>query len=124
MTATCVFVYGTLRTGERNHHWISECPLLARPACVEGFTLYDFGPYPIACPSPEADDRIAGELYHISNPATWKDLDHLEGYPDHYTRGEVRVRDSQGGIRTAFIYFMDKPPAQARRIPQGDWLQR
>lgn len=118
-----VFVYGTLRAGEPNHSYLAACTRLLSCARVPGFVLYDLGPFPAACPAPEGRDGVLGELYRVTQDATLAMLDQLEGYPELYDRGEVRVLDPQEGVWPARMYFMHRPPQSGRPIPGGDWLR-
>lgn len=40
-----VAVYGTLKHGHRNHHWLNGADMLGQDR-LTGITLYDLGPYP------------------------------------------------------------------------------
>ena len=63
MTATdLVFVYGTLRPGERNAHWLTRARHLGPAVSPAAYTLCDTGPYPAALKA-----RVAGRLGHLSN---------------------------------------------------------
>ena len=72
-----VFVYGTLRRGERNHYLLKNAKLLYEQAWTFG-QLFDT-PYhfPVLYESP--NNKIYGELYEITEDElklliVWKDL--------------------------------------------------
>jgi len=59
-----LFVYGTLKRGEYNHHCLSNSTYIS-DAKVEGFTLYDTGyGYPAAVEKEHS--CITGEIYETS----------------------------------------------------------
>ena len=75
---TRVFVYGTLRPGQRNHHYMAtatHCGAYTTPAC---FTLLDTGPYPAALD--EGDTALVGDVFEVDDD-TFAALDVLEGEP-------------------------------------------
>ena len=92
---TCVFVYGTLKRGEKRASMWPHAPLLVRRATVTA-ALYDLGDYPAMV---EGDDAVVGELWEM-NPAQMADtlltLDQIEGYAgrpdDLYVRVTVDCR--------------------------------
>ena len=59
-----VFVYGSLKRGMANHGELHGAAELGR-ARLEGLTLYDLGPFPMAIPSSEPGCAIEGELYQV-----------------------------------------------------------
>ena len=109
----CVFVYGTLLRGERNHHWMRGAVLLGRASTPRGYSLWSLGQYPVACPFGRG--RIRGEVYRLNQAALCR-LDVLEEYPRYYRRCLL-----QTSLGLAWIYYQDVPPAKARWLPGGDW---
>jgi len=108
-----VFVYGTLRRGEANHHWLGNAPLLGQHRTAARYTLLDLGPYPAAIAT--GNTAIVGELYGLDNGLLAR-LDELEDYPREYTRARIPV--PQG---SAWMYLYRLPPADAVIILGGDW---
>lgn len=116
MGAHLVFVYGTLKAGETNHHWLAGAPFLGRHR-LPGVRLHDLGPYPMALLSENAVDVSHGELYAVE-AAGLERLDELEDFPHLYDRSLRPLADG----RRAWIYH--GPPARVRgtpRVPLGDW---
>lgn len=129
------FVYGTLRTGGRNHavHLAGRCASV-RPAVLEGAALHDGPGFPYAVADP--DHRIVGELVTVRPRAyarTLVSLDLLEDCrPDgtgEYVREPLTVRTGDGGTARAWVYLAG--PAVAGRlrahpalIASGDWSRR
>jgi gamma-glutamylcyclotransferase (GGCT)/AIG2-like uncharacterized protein YtfP len=101
-----VFVYGTLKRGEVNHHWLSEAAFAGR-ACLEGAVLHDLGPFPMAI---EGLGVVWGEAYAVHR-STLERLDRLEGVPRLYQRQPRPLTDG----RTAWVYL--GRPHQVRHVP-------
>jgi gamma-glutamylcyclotransferase (GGCT)/AIG2-like uncharacterized protein YtfP len=77
-----VFVYGTLRQGEENHHFLEGCELVAQYCTGPDFVLFDLGHYPGMV---QGQQEICGEIYRI-NADTLSKLDHLEDVSYEYRR--------------------------------------
>ncbi len=71
-----VAVYGTLKRGHRNHHWLNGADMLGQD-CLCEITLYDLGPYPGAKLTPSAG--VIVEVYAIDAERLAR-LDELEDY--------------------------------------------
>ncbi len=64
-----VAVYGTLKHGHRNHHWLNGADMLGQDR-LTGITLYDLGPYPGAKLTPSTGVTQYGDAWcYIYNPA-------------------------------------------------------
>lgn len=76
-----LFVYGTLKSGERNHRFLSSSHrnrLVEKHAKVSGVFLRDMGQWPGMVYSGNANDIVQGEVWEIDT-ATKTMLDVLEG---------------------------------------------
>jgi len=112
-----VFVYGTLRPGERNHSYLDSATHLAGHTTAAAFTLLDTGPYPAALDT--GTTALVGDIFSVDEP-TFAALDVLEGYPVHYTR---RLIDTEFG--TVWIYlWIAVRDARWPVIEHGDWCRR
>ncbi|KAB2338039.1 gamma-glutamylcyclotransferase [Cytobacillus depressus] len=117
-----VFVYGTLRRNERNHHLLDEATIIAEQAWTTG-SLFDTGNgYPAMLQNKEG--RVYGELYKI-NDKQMGDLDHLEGYfgkgqDNLYERITQKIFTDQGEYE-ANVYVMDIVEKNNIKIRRGDW---
>lgn len=123
-----VFVYGTLRRGEVNDHYLKDAAVIALAASVEG-QLVDTG---LGYPALVRDanrERVVGELYVVDG-ITLAELDRLEDYygtgdpRNEYERIPVRV-ETDSGIYEAWVYvypdgrnLQDLPV-----IEDGDWVR-
>lgn len=113
-----LFVYGTLRAGERAHHHLAGSRLVGPADTEDGYELLDLGDYPALRAAREG--RVHGDLYEVE-PAVLAALDRYEGHPTLFRRGEVRLADGT----TATTYFAHAAGrAGAPRIASGDWRRR
>lgn len=120
MNTIKIVCYGTLMTGECNHHYCRHAVSIKR--CTFKGTLYDTGlGYPAVQLNGESD--VCGELIEVP-AADWTDIDVLEDYPGEYDRKEIEVAPEGGGFDKGWVYFMDKLPEQATLIPGGNWKKR
>lgn len=101
-----LFVYGTLKRGLSNHHWLGEAGYIAEARTAADFALYTIE-YPFLAKSP-ALYPVHGELYLIS-PADLARVDQLEQHPDDYCREPIEVLTRQGERVMAWTYFHPQP---------------
>src|SRR5262245_2875894 len=106
-----IFVYGSLRKGESNHHRFEGFgKTLVATGTVAGFLLKDLGDYPAAIPSSNDRDRIVGEVYEIPDDLAGV-LDRFEQEADFEAR-PVTVVDESGDTPVrieAEAYFFAHP---------------
>jgi gamma-glutamylcyclotransferase (GGCT)/AIG2-like uncharacterized protein YtfP len=120
-----VFVYGTLRQGEYNHHYLRE----ARPQSFNCWTfgkLYDTG---VGYPAMVEDQkgRVVGELYLISNEHLYA-LDELEDYRegrvDNLYERVVRTIYTEGRSEEAYVYLFPLHNIENEiEITSGNWKE-
>jgi gamma-glutamylcyclotransferase (GGCT)/AIG2-like uncharacterized protein YtfP len=111
-----VFVYGTLKRGEKNHHWLEGASWQGE-AELSGVLLHDLGPFPMAV---IGEGTAIGEVYAVEEQGLAR-LDELEGYPRLYDRQKLSLNDG----RQAWVYL--GRPRQVRHAPQvdgGSWHHR
>lgn len=111
-----LFVYGSLRRGERNHAFLHGARFLGRTTTRPRYTLRHSGLTPGMAEN--GHQSVAGELYEL-DAAHLVRLDRLGGAL--YQRGEVELADGSA----AQAFFM--PEAHVRCYPEiasGDWARR
>lgn len=116
-----VFLYGTLKSGQPNHHFITSDPtakLLMDDAYVQG-TMYDMGPYPGI--DPKSPGMSIGEVWDVS-AHTLSRLDQYESHPTFYVRQEVPLLGCTATWQV-WAYFLprDRMPGCAVPMSVGNW---
>ncbi|WP_067929355.1 gamma-glutamylcyclotransferase family protein [Alicyclobacillus shizuokensis] len=119
-----VFVYGTLREHEQNHHLLAGSKIVARQARVRG-RLYDTGEgYPALLEDPEAWTH--GEVYDVSAAVLLR-LDELEEYhgpgeDNLYNRVLMPVQTDAGEMAAQVYVYADASAAAGfPEVAGGDW---
>lgn len=111
-----VFVYGTLRTGEPNHHLLDGLQSTDRILTEPSFELVDLGAYPAMVDG--GDTAVVGEVYRVDADLL-ATLDRLEGHPHFYERRPIPLADGSESL----AYLLPRTDAAGYpRIPGGDWL--
>lgn len=99
---TFVFVYGTLKKGEPNHHWLTNekngfAKFIGSGITMTKFPLIVATKYniPFLLNAPDTGRNINGEIYSIDDTML-TNLDDLEDYPKLYDRNIFHVDASDG----------------------------
>jgi gamma-glutamylcyclotransferase (GGCT)/AIG2-like uncharacterized protein YtfP len=109
-----VFVYGTLKRGQRNEHYLRDAEFIGHFTTGNRYTMYDFGGYPAVCL--RGRRAIEGEVYRVDK-RTFRTLDELEWYPRFYQRIEIRTRYGR-----AWMYIVrPKLCRRRKRLTVGCW---
>lgn len=101
-----VFVYGTLKRGEANHHHLAGQHFVAAARTQPGFTLYQPADYPgMVCDHTDRDG-VTGEIWAV-DPACLARLDEFEGVPEGlYRRVTVPLAAPHTGLAVdAYLYL-------------------
>lgn len=117
-----VFVYGTLKQGLHNHHYLIDQQYLG-PATLPDYTLYAVTPwYPGILPAePGRKSQVDGELYDVDASCVAR-LDHLEDNGATYLRREVTLTLPDGSHTVAWAYIWHQPITPAMPvIPGHQW---
>jgi gamma-glutamylcyclotransferase (GGCT)/AIG2-like uncharacterized protein YtfP len=136
-----VFVYGTLRPGQKYHYLIEKHVVKAVPAFAEGKLYHLLEGYPALLLEKRAAQaengmRIRGDLLEISDLG--KVLPILDELEDYYGPGDPRnlyeritlpVFTGDGTAMSGIAYVFPSEKAEwlernAIAIPSGDWIQR
>ncbi|MGF1740698.1 gamma-glutamylcyclotransferase [Vibrio profundum] len=119
-----VWVYGSLRRGELNHHYLEDAKYLgtySTPAC---YTLYDLGEYPALVP--DGETSVIGEVYAV-NEKTLGKLDELEEVPIEFRRETI---ETIYGKVWVYLYQQNQQSSQGkkdrllREVSSGNWCCR
>jgi gamma-glutamylcyclotransferase (GGCT)/AIG2-like uncharacterized protein YtfP len=116
-----VAVYGTLKRGLRNHHWLQGADFVGEDTLTTA-TLYDLGPFPGAKRQPSRGVRV--EVFRVTAPQM-AGLDQLEGYdaadPSSGLYDRSIVATAYG---PAWLYLYNPDVDGCPVIRQGGWPLR
>ncbi|XP_053207397.1 gamma-glutamylaminecyclotransferase C-like [Panonychus citri] len=92
-----VFVYGTLKKGEPNHHVLYNgkhgfAQFVSKGLTVNPYPLIIYSRYniPFLLDKPGMGKRVYGEIYAVDD-SVLADLDDLEDHPDFYQRKQIDI---------------------------------
>lgn len=118
---TLVFVYGSLKQGFRNHHFLTGARLIAKTSTEPAFSMYqygDFGGFPGVVAA--GVTSVSGEVYEV-DAETLAHLDRLEGHPRFYRRTQVMLRN---GLCAEMYLLTAEQVAGFPLIASGNWEGR
>jgi gamma-glutamylaminecyclotransferase len=121
MRPTLLFVYGTLKRGERNHRLLADQAFVGEATTAPKYRVYDLGPYPGLVRDDATGLAVKGEVFAVSECAL-AELDDFEGVPSLFTREPIEVE----GYEEVWAYYTTAVPDGARsgdRWPfsSGQW---
>ncbi|MFI5357899.1 MAG: gamma-glutamylcyclotransferase [Opitutales bacterium] len=115
MSATLIFVYGTLKRGGRNHRHLAGQQFIASARTAPGFTLFQPADYPGLVRDPADQAGVTGEVWSVSDPCL-RELDALEGVAEGlYTRVPVPLAPPHESL-AAHSYLYLRSLAGCRRL--------
>lgn len=121
---TRIFVYGSLKSGERLSDALRESIMIG-PGRIAG-AIFNLGPYPaVLLPDeiPTVMTRtcgfVSGEMYECK-PSTIERLDRIEGHPVYYERKPVRELTTGMEVWAYFLNLRILPKG-AQLIANGVW---
>ena len=109
-----VFVYGTLRKGEVNHHLLHGAELSGEHMTRPQYRMLNLGAYPGVVEG--GTTAICGEIYRVSR-MQFVHLDRLEAYPALYNR---KLIPTQWGRAWIYLYRGNRNARPV--IPSGNWI--
>lgn len=112
-----IFVYGTLRRGQRADVGDQGGEFICCDA-IRG-RMYDCGWYPGVKVGEKDPPIVLGDVYRIRDGRLPPRLDKYEGYPHLYDRVQVT---SLGG-RKVWVYVHNGDMADSTPVPSGNWIQ-
>ena len=95
MGKAILFVYGTLKRGQRNHRLLADQQYLGEAATEPRYRVFDLGPYPGLVADAANGLAVRGELWAVSE-CCLAELDDFEGVPDLFARRRVVVPGRDG----------------------------
>lgn len=127
-----IFVYGTLRKGERADLAKQACHFNVRPCGKDRINgkLYHLGAYPGVKQIPGTDfdpekPCVVGDLFLVNDPSVGAFLDAYEGYfPDEPDQGlyNRRIFHTEKG-KLAWVYTYNAAVTSDQQLHSGDWCK-
>lgn len=112
-----VYVYGTLRKKQGNHHVLGPNASYVGSTFITGYRMVDLGAFPGVFRAGD-EKNIYAECYSVDLPAL-KNLDRLEGHPTFYERTRISTQYGAG-----WIYILnDRFEKNSTEIEHGDWIK-
>lgn len=119
-----LFVYGTLKVGEPNHHWLSDtkngyAKFICKAATTKKMPLVIATRYniPFLISKEGMGNYIAGEIYEVDDKMM-KNCDILEDYPNLYDKEIQDLNIGVGdGTIPCYIYLLKKYPESLLKKP-------
>src|SRR5438094_10527046 len=90
MPTTALFVYGTLKRGLRNNHFLAGQKFLGEARTVPRYRLYDGGPHPCLVEDSQGGVAVRGEIWHVDEDTLTR-LDELEDAPRLFARCPIDI---------------------------------
>ena len=107
MSKTILFVYGTLKRGQSNQHFLARQEFLGEAATMPLYRLYALGWHPGMVLDVENGLEVKGELWAVDDGALAK-IDEYEGVPTWFIRQDVAVRDCFNTVQ-AYLFNQSVP---------------
>lgn len=112
-----LYVYGTLRKGRANHHYLDGAKYLGEYITDNNYTLIVSGlPFLVK----RKGAGVKGELYQVT-PDMIREIDKLEGVPSFYKRELIHVTSFETG-QTAEAYTYVHPDIFNKKDFQWDYV--
>jgi gamma-glutamylaminecyclotransferase len=112
---TLIFVYGTLKRGNSNHHFLAGQTFAGEARSAPGYALYDLAGYPGMVRQGADLEGVSGEVWSVDDECLAR-LDALEcTAAGLYRRETVPLGDPFSGQRVeAYIYL--RSVSDCRRV--------
>jgi gamma-glutamylaminecyclotransferase len=107
MNRTTIFVYGTLKRGQKNEYLMAGQEYLQTVRTMPIYRLYSLGSHPGMVIDTAHGLSIEGELWAVDDETLAK-LDEFEGVPHWYDRRSIALRDTTVDA-TGYIYLGEIP---------------
>lgn len=110
---TLLFVYGTLKRGERNAFRLRDSEFLGEALTAPRYRVIDLGPYPGLVRDPNGL-AVRGELFAVGDNClaeldAFEDVPREEDAPGQFVRALIEVN----GYEQVWAYYMNTP------VPDG-----
>ena len=114
MEETLYFAYGSNINLEQMEHRCPDAQLVG-PVTLQNYEL-QFRGSGFATVAPKKGSTVHGLVWKIT-PNCEQSLDRYEGYPRHYTKETVTVKDAAGAEIPVMVYIMAEPYCRQPALP-------
>jgi gamma-glutamylaminecyclotransferase len=116
-----IFVYGTLKRGCSNHHYLAGQAFQGEASTAPGFALFDLGEHPGMVEIPGEPGSVEGEVWSV-DALCLENLDALEGTAEGlYRRDAVPLLEPFAGRGVEAYYYLET--IQERRRLGSSWTE-
>lgn len=105
---TILFVYGTLKRGERNYFRLADQEFVGEVTTAAKYRVIDLGPHPGLIRDAANGLAIHGELFAVDDRCLAA-LDEFEEVPGPFVREQIEI----AGYEVVWAYYLNKP------VPEG-----
>jgi gamma-glutamylaminecyclotransferase len=113
VSKTILFVYGTLKRGEKNHFRLADQEFLGEAATEPRYRVFDLGPFPGLVRDETNGLAVRGELFAVGARCL-AELDAFEGDAGAFVRALIEV----SGSEEVWAYYLNEPVPEG--APSGD----
>ena len=113
-----LFVYGTLKRGLSNNHFLAGQQFLGEVRTLPHYRLYDSGPYPCLVEDRRRGVAVQGEIWRVDAKILAR-LDELEDVPWPFRRREIDVI----GIPTSVFAYLYQGDVGGMKDCSDRWPQ-
>jgi gamma-glutamylaminecyclotransferase len=110
VATTILFVYGTLKRGEKNFRLLADQEFVGEATTAPRYRVYDLGPWPGLVRDDANGLAIRGELFAVSECCLAK-LDDFEAGAGAFVRELIDV-EGRGGV---WAYYLNETPPEGAK---------
>lgn len=122
MPTNIIAIYGTLRSGLKDHEIIAKCQPVGL-GWLTGFQMYNLGDFPGVIPTHDDSGRIRVEWYDVPNE-TLEEIDRLEGFDPDASHTSLHFRKPVfSPYGRGWIYVYNKALNDEPYMEAGDWTR-
>lgn len=120
MNKKLIAVYGSLRKGMGNDHYVKDADYIGEFKTEPVYSLYSLGGYPGL--KENGETSVVMEVYAVTKEQG-KDVDRLEGYSPNRpaTFYDKKPIDTPFGKASVYVYV--DPISEDRLVKSGDWKE-
>lgn len=112
-------VYGTLKKGFPNHHFLGDSPFIGNYITEPQYTMYSLGGFPAITLG--GDTAIYTEMYDVKSFKDLRNIFMLEGYKPGRERNMYELHMFTSPFGDAGIFVMENVNNHYKQIKSGIW---